>query len=188
MVRTFLLAGALAIAPVAGQQQQPPPVEFTVEVRGSIADFSIRMDAYAMLREEMQQGVPRLKVTDDPKEIIRAEEMLAARIRRARSGARRHDIFTQEIRNGFRKVLRPFATKAICEQIADDNPGEFGYRVNATYPRGIPVSTVPAAILAALPQLPPDVNYRFLETDLILHDTRANIILDRIDEALDCDD
>jgi hypothetical protein len=50
------------------------------------------------------------------------------------------------------------------------------------------VSTVPPSILAVLPRLPEDVMYRFLDRDLILHDLRANIILDRIDNAIRCRD
>ncbi len=41
-------------------------------------------------------------------------------------------------------------------------------------------------MLAALPELPPDVHYRFLGRDLVLHDTRANIILDEIPDAIRC--
>jgi hypothetical protein len=173
--------------------QQPPPtlpvVEFTVEVLGDrLAEFTVRMDEYATLRQDAEKGLPQLKVTDNPAEIQRAERLLAARIRKARAGASRHDIFTDDIRRGFRQILRPLATEANCALIEDDNPGEFQYPINVEYPKNRPVSTVPAAILAALPRLPPDVFYRFLDTDLILHDTRANIILDRIDNAIRCDD
>ena len=49
-----------------------------------------------------------------------------------------------------------------------------------------PLSTVPPNLLAALPELPPDVNYRFLGRDLVLHDTRANIISDEIPDAIRC--
>jgi hypothetical protein len=45
---------------------------------------------------------------------------------------------------------------------------------------------IPPAMLAVLPRLPDDVFYRFLDTDLVLHDTRANIMLDRIDNAIRC--
>jgi hypothetical protein len=41
-------------------------------------------------------------------------------------------------------------------------------------------------LLAALPALPSDVNYRFVRHELILHDTRANLILDRVDDAITC--
>lgn len=78
------------------------------------------------------------------------------------------------------------ANPGICESIRDDNPGEFFYDINATYPKREPHSTVPPSVLAALPGLPDDVMYRFLDRDLILHDTRANVILDRIENAIQC--
>ena len=177
-----------------GQQpQQPPPpmpaVEFNVEVTGTtLADFTTRMDAYAALRRSLEEGIPALAVTDNASDIYRAERLLADRIRRARAGAGRGDIFTGPIRRGFRELLRPVANSATCAAIRDDNPGEFSYAVNADYPKRKPVSTVPASILAVLPRLPPDIWYRFLDRDLILHDTRANVILDRIDDAIRCGD
>lgn len=195
-MKAWLLFVALALVPSAlsAQQQQPPqpqqvvpPIEFTVEVLGDkLADFTVRMDAYAELRRSLEKGLPPLQVTDNPSEIVRAERLLAERIRRARAGAGRGDIFTEDIRHGFRQLLRPITTPATCAQIADDNPGEFQYRINASYPKDRPLSTVPAAFLGVLPRLPADVFYRFLDTDLILHDTRANVILDRIDNALRC--
>ena len=171
--------------------QQPPPgtptVEFTVEVLGDkLADFRARMDAYGKLRASLEEGLPRLKVTDDPVEIRRAERLLAERIRKARAGAERGDIFTEDIRRGFRQVLRPVTNRATCALLRDDNPGEFQYAINSEYPKDRPLSTVPPPMLAVLPKLPDDVFYRFLARDLILHDTRANIILDRIDDAVRC--
>jgi hypothetical protein len=176
-------------AHAAAQQSSPqlPTVEFTVEVLGSkAAEFTARMDEYAKLRSTLQKGLPALAVTDNPIEIQRAERLLAARIRRARAGAGRHDIFTAETRRAFRQLLRPVTTAATCAFIHDDNPGEWGWAVNAEYPKHRPVSSVPPSMLAALPRLPDDVFYRFLDTDLVLHDTRANIMLDRIDNAIRC--
>jgi hypothetical protein len=181
----FLAQGAFA-------QQQPPPalptVEFTVEVLGSkLGEFSAKMDAYAELRRSLEVGLPALTVTDSPLEIFTAERLLAERIRKARAGARRGDIFTEDIRRGFRQLLRPVTDAGICEAVRDDNPGEFRYAVNSDYPKNKPFSTVPPALLAVLPPLPEDVWYRFLDRDLILHDSRANVILDRIDDAIRCD-
>lgn len=182
-VATFQVNSAFA-------QQRPtglPVVEFNVEVLGStLAEFSTKMDAYAELRRQLEKGLPPLTVTDDPREIQRAERLLAQRIRKARAGAGRGDIFTADIRRGFRQLLQPVTTPAICASIKDDNPGEFEYPINSEYPKDLPLSTVPAALLAVLPRLPADVFYRFLDRDLILHDARANVILDRIDNAIRC--
>lgn len=188
----FAAATLFALRAFAQPPQQPPSglpvVEFNVEVLGNtLGEFTTKMDAYAALRRLLQEGLPPLAVTDNPDEIRRAERLLAQRIRRARSGDGRGDIFTEAIRHGFRQLLRPVTNAATCELIRDDNPGEFAYEINGEYPRNKPLSTVPASMLAVLPRLPEDVYYRFLDRDLILHDLRANVILDRIDDAIRCD-
>jgi hypothetical protein len=193
MAPFILMAILLCVAQSAfGQPPSQPPtlpvVEFNVEVLGStLSDFTAKMDAYAALRQKLQKGLPPLTLTANPAEIRNAERLLAARIRRARAGEGRGDIFTEQIRRGFKQLLRSTANEGICEAIRDDNPGEFQYPINAEYPKDRPVSTVPPSILAALPRLPEEVFYRFLGRDLILHDARANIILDRIDDAIRCD-
>ena len=189
--RLFVALAMCQLAvPAAAQQQktsQLPTVEFTVEVLGSkVAEFSAKMDEYAKLRSKLQEGLPALAVTANPTEIRRAEILLAQRIRRARAGAGRHDIFTEESRRAFRQMLRPVTTAATCEFVRDDNPGEWFWAVNAEYPKQHPVSSVPPSMLEILPRLPEDVFYRFLDTDLVLHDTKANVMLDRIDNAIRC--
>jgi hypothetical protein len=190
MVRSAVLAAvATTLSYPAFAQDVPklPVIELRVEVIGTtLADFTERMDEYAALRQSLQAGLPALRVTDRPEEIH--QQLLAARIRQARAGAKRGDIFTAEIRRGFRQLLRGVTTEVTCDAIEEDNPGEFPYQVNNAYPKGKPLSTVPASVLAVLPRLPDDVHYRFLERDLILHDSRANIILDRIDDAIHCHD
>lgn len=181
-----LTVGVGAQAPAPRPDAQTPP-NFKVEVWGFVmADFSARIDAYLKLRSGLEKGLPALKVTDDPAETIRAENLLAERIRQARRGARHGDIFTGQIRAGFREVLRSETTPGTCEQIGDDNPGEFSHAINGTYPKIEPVSTVPASMLDVLPRLPPDIQYRFLGHDLVLHDIKANVILDHIDDAIRC--
>lgn len=183
---TVTLMAALAV-PLAATQAPVQAPDFRVEVWGdALTDFSARLSSYAQLREKLQTGLPPLVVTAKPEEILVAEQALAARIRQARAGARRGDIFTSKIRGAFRRVLAETLTPGMCEAIRDDNPGEFSYAINATYPKQNAVSTVPPSVLGVLPRLPDDVMYRFLDRDLILHDTRANVILDRIDDAIKC--
>ena len=184
-----LVVLGLLVPGVAFAQQVPGvlTIDLSVEVFGTtIADFSTRMDAYAELRRSLEEGLPALKMTDNPTEIHQAEILLAQRIREARRDADRHDIFTENIRKGFRQLLRPVTNEITCKVLKDDNPGEFFYSVNASYPKGRPLSSVPASMLNVLPRLPADVWYRFLDRDLILHDSRANVILDRIDDAIKC--
>lgn len=167
----------------------PDTADFRVQVFGYIvADFSARVDGYLDLRHKLEEGLPPLVVTDDPAEIGRAEVALARRIREAREGAKQGEIFTPAISAEFRRVLVLEMTPSTRAAITEDNPGSFSHRINGTYPKENPVSTVPANILALLPRLPDDIQYRFLGRHLVLHDTRANVILDRIRCAIQCTD
>lgn len=144
------------------------------------------MDAYAALRRALEEGLPGLKVTDDVSDIRRAEAALAKRIRAARAGAGQGDIFTPPISTAFRQLFPTIMTRGICAAIVDDGPGDIEYRTGRRYPREEPMSTVPPTVLGALPRLPEDVQYRFIKRDLILVDTRANMMLDRIVSAIRC--
>ena len=68
----------------------------------------------------------------------------------------------------------------------DDNPGAFSHRINGNYPKRRPLSTMPGTFLLVLPVLPDGLEYRFLGPHLILHDTRANLILDIMSCAIAC--
>lgn len=190
-LRPAALAVALLVCGSAGEAQTTTSADapdFRVQIWGDIAaDFSARIEEYLNLRRTLEQGLPPLTVTDDPAEILRAELALARRIQAARAGARQGDIFTREIRADFRRVLLLETDQPTRAAIMDENPGAFSSRINRIYSKEHPVSTVPANILAALPRLPDDIQYRFLGPHLVLHDIRANIILDRLPCAIRCD-
>ena len=193
--RPALLATiAIALLTPGAFAQTPAPqardtADFKVQVWGvAAADFDVRMLIYAELRADLQQGLPALRLTDDPREILKAEHALAKRIRAVRSGSHGGEIFTAEISSAFKHALVLETRASTCASILDDNPGAFSYSINDTYPKRRSLSTVPPGILVLLPKLPADVQYRFLGRHLILHDTRANVILDRILNAIDCPD
>ncbi len=193
-IRSTIVASIVAALFSAGvdaqnTMQQTREPDFKVYVWGvAIADFDTRMMSYAELREQLQQGLPPLRVTNDPREIRRAEYALAKRIRDARAGAHGGEIFTAEITTAFKEALVLETRPTICAAILEDNPGRFSYSINDSYPKRRPLSTVPHGILTLLPRLPADVYYRFLGRELILHDARANVILDRIPNAIRCYD
>ncbi len=57
-------------------------------------------------------------------------------------------------------------------------------KVNARYPEDAPLPTVPPNLLASLPQLPEDLEYRILGRNLILRDVHANVIVDFLPKAI----
>ena len=181
----IILASTAGLQASSGQTPQKP--DFQVQIWGdAAATFTARMNSYAELRGKLEKGLKALAVTDKPVEILQSETALAERIRVARAKAKQGDIFSRQVRAAFRTALRAESDAGTCAAIRDDNPGDFAIRINGTYPKREPLSTVPPSMLAALPELPPDVHYRFLGRDLVLHDTRANIILDAIPDAIRC--
>jgi hypothetical protein len=185
-VALVILFASVGYAQTATTKQDRDTPDFRVEVWGYImADFSTRVWNYFELRNELERGLPALTVSDDPAEIRRAIHDLAKQIRAARAEAKQGDIFTPTISVEFRKVLVVEMNANTWAAIMDDNPGEFSSQINGTYPEEKPLSTVTPNILAVLPRLPDDIQYRFLGRHLILLDTRANLILDRIPCAIE---
>lgn len=179
-----MTAGVLAQAP-APRADSP---DFRVQIWGDAeADFNARVRAYADLRSKLEAALPVLPLATEPAEIIRSQRALAHRLRQSRPGVARGNIFSPAITKAFRSVVRPTADPETLIRIMDDNPGEFSHRVDGTYPKERTLSTVPANILAVLPLLPEDIQYRFLGHHLILHDARANTIVDRLPCAIKCD-
>jgi hypothetical protein len=147
-----------------------------------LADFKSRIDAYMKLRKEAVKDAPRLKETKDPAKISAAQDAMSIEIRAARANATHGDIFTPEITAKFRRLLAPELkgddgrdAKAI---IKDDAPTNVTFKVNAKYPEGAPVPTVPASLLVNLPTLPEPLQFRIIEKHLILLDEDADIIVD----------
>ena len=75
-------------------------------------------------------------------------------------------------------------TKQALEE-EDGEVAQVKLKVNATWPASEPLTTVPANLLASLPQLPMDVEYRISnKRHLVLRDVDANIIVDFIYNAI----
>jgi len=171
-------------APPAGAQQIPKGSNVNPDA-GLVAEFKKKIEGYVKLRNEAEHASPNLEQTLKPGEIVTAEKSIGHRVRQARATAKRGDIFTPATQAMFRRMLRPPLTKgagaadnkAIIKDDAPD-PKDVPFKVNSDYPKDAPLSTVPPDVLLSLPQLPEDVQYRFVGKHLILYDAKANLIID----------
>jgi len=153
-----------------------------------LQEFKKRVDDYVKLRNDVAKGLPPLERTNDPAKIQSAQDQLAGKIRAARKGAKPGDIFTPEVRQLFRRLMYP-ELKGVegadaKQAIKEDAPKGVPLKVNAKYPDSAPLPTVPPNLLAALPKLPEDLDYRIINKDLILLDVRANVIIDFMQNAI----
>ncbi len=87
------------------------------------------------------------------------------------------DIFESDVRPVLRRLLHGlFASaegKNLRRAIMEENPRDVvKLVVNGRYPDTIPLSSMPPQVLKVLPQLPPELEYRFIDRTLILLDVR----------------
>jgi hypothetical protein len=157
-----------------------------------LKEFNDRVTKYVKLHKSTARDVPALKRTTDPAQISAREEALASAIRQARPQAKAGDIFFPEARELILRIIRreskgPEGAR-VRAAIKEGNPKSEGSPVrlgaNAIYPDGAPLSLVPPGLLLKLPQLPKEVDYRFVGRHLILRDATANIIADYILDAV----
>src|SRR5687768_10223686 len=137
-----LIVGVASSGHAQGAQSDPsqPVFEVSVIVRPRILDFNALVLSYFELRTLLQAGLPVRRVTDNPEDNIKIERALARRVREARNGAVRGDIFTPAISDEFRSILQREMDPSTLAVVMDDNPGLFAHRVNGSYPKRRPLS------------------------------------------------
>lgn len=153
-----------------------------------LQEFKERINGYMELHSKMEHYGPKMKETADPAKIKASQEALAKNIQMARKDAKAGDIFTPETRQLFRRLIYPELKgpegPETKHAIKEETPEGVALKVNSRYPSDQPLPTIPPNILAALPQLPEELEYRIVKKDLILLDVHANLIADFIPNAI----
>ena len=169
----------------AGQAQAP-------RVNEEARDFKIftdRVQAYVKMQKNLEASLPALKPTEDAARIVEHQHALARKIVDARRDARQGDIFTPEVAERFRKIIRSAFQgpegRLLRRTIQQDTPFKvIVLHVNDVYPEGIPLTTTPPTLLLKLPELPQELAYRFVGRDLTLKDIKTGLIVDLITNAI----
>jgi hypothetical protein len=153
-----------------------------------VSHFKRRIDRYMQLHDKLQrQGTPPRQTTNTTENEVSRDE-LATRIRAARHDARQGDIFTPAIAAALRRAMNPelrgVGAAGTRESIREDAPAKFTLQVNGSYPEGASRSTMPGNVLKILPPLPKGIEYRIVDTHLILMDLDADIVVDYLFDVM----
>jgi hypothetical protein len=154
----------------------------------TIKEFLKRVDAYVALHKKLEATLPALPKEATPQQIDVHERALGKLMQEARKDAKPADILIPAMQRLVRTLLRPiFRGKdglQIKNEIVDNEyKGNVKLVVNGRYPDEVPVSTMPPQVLVALPKLPEELEYRFIQRALILFDPHAHIIADFMERA-----
>ena len=189
LLAAVVLTGAVsAPCPPAASLQYQQRVSLPGDDRATVAEFGRRIQAYSEQRADVGAAILPIKVSADIGEIQRAVDKLAIGIRLTRANARQGDIFSPEIAALFRRAIRASCHDEFMELLAilneDWEAPPPAAAIHGRWPDGVPLPTMPPYLLAALPRLPPELEYRFINRDLVLRDIDANLIIDFVPEAI----
>jgi hypothetical protein len=169
-----------------GQPQPPVNAEAAIQ-----QEFLQRISDYLKLRKTIDGQMPRLKQTGSVEKIEHHEKEFTHKIREARRSARQGDIFTPEISSEFRRLIALAMQGPSSGRVEKSlKSGEPEVRtkvlveVNHKYPPSVPLQSTPPTLLVNLPKLPPELEYRVVGHYLALMDSKANLILDYIPNAI----
>jgi len=192
MVTTIRAAfvGAFVLSAVVLAQ---PPIDQGIRTDRDVAalqQWTVNLEGYLVLRDQAMRDVHQPSTFSDPREFLEARWKLAAAIRARRPDARVGDLFSFEVRRTFRKTIARALTDhqiavndliaAITSEIVAGAPA---VKVNQPFPWQLGAA-MPRCVLAGLPSLPRELQYRLVGHDLVLIDLDANLVIDILPEAI----
>jgi len=187
ILKCVLLAFTLIAAPY--------PEEFD-NANPAVKEFKKRVDEYWDLHKKVEADAPPInKKKEDPADLVEHEHAVFNGIKAARKGAPEGAIFTPAVQKVIVAVIKQQlssgkgaeARKMILgdgNPRSPESPARVELVVNGKYPPSAPLSTVPPSVLLSLPKLPEGLEYRFVGRHLILYDSKANLIVDILRNAI----
>ena len=189
---TAALSTLMTVVPAAPARSDDAPQATSKRVNPNakaIAGFQEEINEYVELHRTLEETLTPLPRDATPEMIDKYQRDLGRLVQQARKNARAGDVFESEARPVLRKLLAGLFNgpegKQLRMAVAEENPGEsVKLVVNGRYPDTIPLSSMPPQVLRTLPQLPAELEYRFIESTLIILDVHAHIIVDYMTGAV----
>jgi uncharacterized protein YaaR (DUF327 family) len=185
-VSAFLLLSADAAEVQA--QEEGRQTSGSVETDRMITSFERRVKEYAVLRERLEEKLPKLSKDSTPEQIKAHKAAFEEIVRSARPAAKQGDLFTPDIADYIRTTIQNMykgqKLQELREEIMEAETGGVTLRVNYTYPESEELMQIPPTLLLKLPRLPKQVKYRFVGSHMLLVDRENGLIVDYMLNAL----
>ena len=179
-VDPLLAASGFVVATTAAVAQKAPAKAVNPAGAATKA-FLDRIAEYVEFHNNVEKTVPPLTETSDPAKIAAREKALGEALIKARPNARPGDFLIKEYQPFLARVIRQdFSKRSVADRKAliQELPKGVKIGVNQIYPTTLPLATFPPRLLKALPELPPELEYRIVGQDLVLLDVKGNVIVD----------
>lgn len=182
------IAAIIAVC-ICVQAQTPVPPPLSAADKQIVAAFEQRAKDYSRMREGLEEKMPKLSKEAKPEEIQTHKTQFQERVRAARVGAKRGDVFTPEATTLIRTMIKEeFKGKDRVELrktvFSEAENKAVLLRVNYPYPESQELLEMPPTLLLRLPQLPKQLRYRFVRDNLLLVDRENGLIVDYMTNAI----
>lgn len=185
MALTGLLTTGLAGCARRNATAPPASAAPTAQVddRQAVLLFRKAVEDYAALHRRLARSLPAVAAQASPADIHAQEVAFEKLIAGERKASNPGDLFIPQIQPLIRRLATqmlagPGGQPLLAAIKEESTEGRATARINARYPDSVPLSSVPAQLLSALPPLPEELEYRFVGRDLILLDTKARLVAD----------
>jgi chorismate mutase len=170
-------------------QQEPPSGNRDALDESALKEFRQELADYVALHKKLESTLAPLPTETSPEKIHAHERELQQLLAGARARAQEGDLFVSEVRPLIRRIVGevlngPEGREQLREIREEAGERKVSVELNARYPDDVPLSAVPFDLLKALPQLPEELEYRFLGNHLILLDVHARMIADVLRDVL----
>ncbi len=154
----------------------------------ALQQFEHQVDDYISVRKMVASQLPKQKSTASAPELAERKKQFAASLAEARAGAAQGTMFTPEIAAEFRRLAKQAMDGKngvrVKSSLKHSEPVNLAVRVNQPYPPAAPLQSMPPTLLAGLPKLPMELEYRLVGRTLVLRDVESNLIVDFLPEAI----
>ncbi|HYB94931.1 MAG TPA: hypothetical protein VEC39_08150 [Vicinamibacterales bacterium] len=184
---TVAILAVGAVVPHTNVAAQSPTAPSAAEA-AAIRQFNDAVTKYLKLRRGLTGEIAGPKANSTSSQLTTASDNLAIAIQRARPDARPGTIFVAPANPVLKKRIRDAVVQgslaATLADIDDERATILEPKIHLRLPAASQMATMPPALLAALPRLPKELEYRIIGHYLVLRDVDAAIVIDYMPAAV----
>lgn len=166
----------------------PQPVSSPPADAAAIKQFDDAIAQYLALRQRLSSEVAGPVKDSTALQLNNASDALAGAIQRSRAKARVGAIFSEPVAAAIKRrindLMRTGKLAEVLAGIDDDGAASPAPTVHLRFPSSVQLATMPPSLLAVLPPLPRELEYRIVGRTLVLRDVDASLVLDYIPNAV----
>jgi hypothetical protein len=154
----------------------------------AVQQFEAAVAEYVTMRRRLANEISGPVPNSTSVQLNNASDMLAAAIQRSRPNARVGDLFVAPVAPVFKRTLgdavRTGELTKVLAAIDDEEPIVREPQLHLRFPGSAQMATMPPTLLAVLPRLPKELEYRIVGRYLVLRDIDAALIIDYVPDLI----